>query len=77
MLFPDAKFYTFFSLKTRPNDKIKSFKKKVLLPRRPTESSTQQNVSKLVNRKLIIFHQDNARLHLPLMTRQKLLHLSW
>ena len=31
----------------------------------------------LVNRKRILFHQDNARLHVSLMTRQKLLQLSW
>ena len=31
----------------------------------------------LVNRKRIIFHQDNARLHVSFMTRQKLLHLGW
>ena len=31
----------------------------------------------LVNRKLIIFHQDNARPHVSLMTRQKLLQLAW
>ena len=31
----------------------------------------------LVNRKHIIFHQDNARLHVSLMTRQKLLQLGW
>ena len=31
----------------------------------------------LVNRKCIIFHQDNARPHVSLMTRQKLLHLVW
>ena len=31
----------------------------------------------LVNRKCIIFHQDNARLHVSLMTRQKLLQLGW
>ena len=31
----------------------------------------------LVNRKYIIFHQDNARLHVSLMTRQKLLQLGW
>ena len=31
----------------------------------------------LVNRKHIIFHQDNARLCVSLMTRQKLLQLDW
>ena len=31
----------------------------------------------LVNRKCIIFHQDNARSHVSLMTRQKLLQLGW
>ena len=31
----------------------------------------------LVNRKRIIFHQDNAKLHVSLMTRQKLLQLGW
>ena len=31
----------------------------------------------LVNKKLIIFHQDNARPHVSLMTRQKLLQLGW
>ena len=31
----------------------------------------------LVNRKRIIFHQDNARLYVSLMTRQKLLQLGW
>ena len=31
----------------------------------------------LVNRKCIIFHQDNARLHVSLMMRQKLLQLGW
>ena len=31
----------------------------------------------LVNRKCIIFHQDNTRLHVSLMTRQKLLQLDW
>ena len=32
---------------------------------------------KLVNRKRIIFHQDTARPHVSLMTRQKLLQLGW
>ena len=31
----------------------------------------------LVNRKRIIFHHDNSRLHVSLMTRQKLLQLGW
>ena len=31
----------------------------------------------LDNRKHIIFHQDNARLHVCLMTRQKLLQFGW
>ena len=31
----------------------------------------------LVNRKCILFYQDNARLHVSLMTRQKLLQLGW
>ena len=31
----------------------------------------------LVNRKCIISYQDNARLHVYLMTRQKLLQLGW
>ena len=31
----------------------------------------------LVNRNLIIFHQDNARLHVSLTTREKLLQLGW
>ena len=31
----------------------------------------------LVNRKCIIFPQDNARPHVSLMTRQKLLQLGW
>ena len=31
----------------------------------------------LANRKLIVFHQDNTRQHVSLMTRQKLLQLVW
>ena len=33
--------------------------------------------SELVNRKRLIFHQNNARLHVSLMTRQNLLQLGW
>ena len=33
--------------------------------------------TELVNRKRIIFHQNNTRLHVSLMTRQKLLQLGW
>ena len=54
-----------------------------MLSFRPTKSTTQQKASrnsqwkteKSVNRK--IFHQDNARLHVSLMTSQKLSQLGW
>ena len=39
---------------------------------RPTEINTQWKVSR-INRKHILFHQDNPRLCVSLMTRQKLL----
>ena len=41
----------------KPNDSFQQ----VLLPFRPTEISPQWKHLELVNRKLIIFHQDNAR----------------
>ena len=44
---------------------------------RPTESSTWQKASRIVNRKYIIFHQDNIRAYVYLMIRKKLLHLGW
>ena len=42
----------------------------VLLPVRPTEGSTQWKASG-ISQKCIIFLQDNIRLHVSLMTRQK------
>ncbi|GFV49897.1 histone-lysine N-methyltransferase SETMAR [Trichonephila clavipes] len=37
----------------------------------------QQKKSELINRKGVVFHQDNARPHISLVTRQKLLQLEW
>uniref|UniRef100_A0A8C6B954 Tc1-like transposase DDE domain-containing protein n=1 Tax=Monodon monoceros TaxID=40151 RepID=A0A8C6B954_MONMO len=41
------------------------------------KAALNEKCLELVNRKHIIFHQDNARLHVSLMTRQKLLQLGW
>ena len=41
------------------------------------KASLDEKRPELVNRKRVIFHQDNARLHVSLMTRQKLLQLGW
>ncbi|GFV77574.1 histone-lysine N-methyltransferase SETMAR [Trichonephila clavipes] len=37
----------------------------------------QQKRSELINKKGVVFHQDNARPHTSLVTRQKLLQLEW
>ncbi|GFS48091.1 histone-lysine N-methyltransferase SETMAR [Trichonephila clavipes] len=37
----------------------------------------QQKRSEVINRKGVVFHQDNARPHTSLVTRQKLLQLEW
>ncbi|GFX67218.1 histone-lysine N-methyltransferase SETMAR [Trichonephila clavipes] len=37
----------------------------------------QQKMSELINRKCVVFHQDNARPHTSLVTHQKLLQLEW
>ena len=39
------------------------------------KAALDENHLELVNRKCIIFHQDNARPHVSLMTRKKLLQL--
>ena len=41
------------------------------------KAAVDEKCPELVNRKRIVFHQDNTRPHVSLMTRQKLLQLSW
>ena len=41
------------------------------------KAALNENRPETVNRKHIIFHQDTVRLHVSLMTRQKLLQLGW
>ncbi|GFX39715.1 putative DD34D transposase [Trichonephila clavipes] len=38
---------------------------------------TDQKRTELANRRCIVFHQDNARLHMSVLTRQKLWELDW
>ena len=44
---------------------------------RPTEASLNEKHPELVNINCRIFHQDNSRPHVSLMTRQNLLQLGW
>ena len=41
------------------------------------KAALDEKCLELVNRKHTIFHQDNARLHVSLMTRHKLFQLRW
>ncbi|GFX54931.1 histone-lysine N-methyltransferase SETMAR [Trichonephila clavipes] len=41
------------------------------------DNALQQKWSELINRKGVVFHQDNVRPHTSLVTRQKLLQLEW
>ena len=41
------------------------------------KAALNEKCSELANGKHILFHQDNTRLHVSLMTRQKLLQLGW
>ena len=41
------------------------------------KAALNKKCPELVNRKCVIFHQDNARPHVSLTTRQKLLQLDW
>ena len=41
------------------------------------KAASDENHSKLVNRKCKIFRQDNSRLHVSLMIRKKLFELGW
>ena len=41
------------------------------------KAALNEKCPELVNRKCVIFYQDTARLHVSLMTRQKLLQFGW
>ena len=43
----------------------------------PLKAALDEKRPELVNRKCIIFHQDNTRPHVSLMTGKKLLELGW
>jgi len=41
------------------------------------KTAIEQKRPEIANRKGVVFHQDNARSHVSLITRQKLLELDW
>ncbi|GFU46632.1 histone-lysine N-methyltransferase SETMAR [Trichonephila clavipes] len=60
-------------------NRLKPFAKAIFTKKKldKLNDALQQKRSELINRKDVVFHQDNARPHTSLVTRQKLLQLEW
>ena len=66
-------FCVFWAASKQPNDQLRC-----LLPTTcEIGGINQKEKPELANRKLIVFHHDNARPHTSLSTRTKLLELGW